>query len=52
MSSPNCAGCIALLLSGLKELKLKWNPYYILHSIQSSAKLLENIDKFSQGIFF
>jgi tripeptidyl-peptidase-2 len=49
MSSPNLAGCIALLLSGLKSLKLKWNSNYILKSIQTTAKIIDDVERFAQG---
>jgi tripeptidyl-peptidase-2 len=37
MSSPNAAGCISLLLSGMKQEGLAWHPYNIIRAIQNTA---------------
>lgn len=38
MASPNCCGCISLLLSGLKAEKRSYTPYLIKRAIQNSGK--------------
>ncbi|KAJ1964335.1 hypothetical protein IWQ62_002962 [Dispira parvispora] len=38
MSSPNCCGCIALLLSGLKATGISYTPYRIKAAMKNSAK--------------
>ncbi|KAJ1655524.1 hypothetical protein IWQ61_004741 [Dispira simplex] len=38
MSSPNCCGCIALLLSGLKATGASYTPYRIKTAMKNSAK--------------
>ncbi|KAL5039454.1 hypothetical protein BDV3_002950 [Batrachochytrium dendrobatidis] len=38
MSSPNCCGCLALLLSGLKAKQIPYTPYLIKAAIQATGK--------------
>ncbi|KAG9416309.1 tripeptidyl-peptidase II Tpp2 [Aphanomyces cochlioides] len=49
MSSPNCAGSIALLLSGLKDRKLPYHPFFIRRALENTATKLPHIDDFVQG---
>lgn len=49
MSSPNACGCIALLLSYLKQKKLGWNPAFIKRALQNTAKVMPNIHPLAQG---
>ena len=37
MSSPNCCGCIALVLSGLKQRSVEYTPYGIRRSLENTA---------------
>ena len=37
MSSPNCSGCLALILSGLKDNKIEFNPFGIKRAIENTA---------------
>jgi tripeptidyl-peptidase-2 len=37
MASPNCAGCVALLVSGLKAEGVSWTPYRIKNAIVNSG---------------
>jgi len=38
MSSPNLAGCLALIVSGLKSEKIVFTPYLIHRAIQNTGK--------------
>jgi tripeptidyl-peptidase-2 len=38
MSSPNCAGCVALLVSGLKQKNIDYTPYFIKWAIKKTGK--------------
>ncbi|KAJ3325149.1 tripeptidyl-peptidase II Tpp2 [Boothiomyces sp. JEL0866] len=38
MSSPNCAGCVSLLVSGLKKEKIDYTPYKIKAALKQTAK--------------
>ncbi|PAV85821.1 hypothetical protein WR25_11347 isoform A [Diploscapter pachys] len=49
MSSPNCAGAVASLLSGLKARNIAWTPIIIRTALENTAKKLENSDTFSCG---
>ena len=42
MSSPNCCGCLALLISGLKALKLDYTPYLIQRAIENTGKDIQD----------
>jgi tripeptidyl-peptidase-2 len=37
MASPNCCGCLALILSGLKENGIDFNPYGVKRAIENTA---------------
>ncbi len=37
MSSPNCCGCLALILSGLKANKIDYNPFGVKRAIENTA---------------
>lgn len=49
MSSPHVAGCVALLLSGLKAKKVPYSPYSVKRSIQNTAVKVSTYDVFSMG---
>ena len=42
MSSPNCAGCVALLISGLKKQNISYNPYAIKRALQVTGKSVDD----------
>lgn len=41
MASPNCTGCIALILSGLKAQGLRTTPYAVKRAIENTANQIE-----------
>ncbi|RKP38250.1 subtilase family-domain-containing protein, partial [Dimargaris cristalligena] len=47
MSSPNCCGCIALLVSALKANQRSYTPYRVKNAIKNSAKSID--DPFNVG---
>ena len=49
MSSPNACGGIALILSGLKKAKVKYNPSCILRALQNTARPLKDHEAFGVG---
>lgn len=49
MSSPNAAGCIALLLSAAKQTGMKVTPIRMRRAIENSALYIPSIDKLGQG---
>lgn len=49
MSSPNCAGNVALLVSGLKANKIEYTPYSIRRALEKTAVKLPNVEVFVQG---
>ncbi|KAJ0397766.1 hypothetical protein ATCC90586_005154 [Pythium insidiosum] len=49
MSSPNCAGNIALLISGLKAQNISYTPYSLRRALQHTARRLPNVEEFAQG---
>jgi len=49
MSSPNCCGCIALVLSGLKAKQIDYSPASIKTAIENTAKFNPVHDKLTQG---
>uniref|UniRef100_A0A6B2KWT8 Tripeptidyl-peptidase 2 n=1 Tax=Arcella intermedia TaxID=1963864 RepID=A0A6B2KWT8_9EUKA len=49
MSSPNACGNIALILSGLKSLGLKYTPHSIKRVLENTASVNPDLDHFSQG---
>jgi len=38
MSSPNCCGCLALIISALKANNIQYTPYRISKAIQRTSK--------------
>ncbi|KAJ3276748.1 tripeptidyl-peptidase II Tpp2 [Terramyces sp. JEL0728] len=42
MSSPNCAGCVALLVSGLKREKIDYTPYKVKAALKHTAKSIND----------
>jgi len=42
MSSPNCCGCLALILSALKANSIPFTPYRITKAIQRTSKSINN----------
>jgi tripeptidyl-peptidase-2 len=42
MSSPNLTGCVALLLSGLKQSQIKYNPYLLKHALVNAGKDIQD----------
>ena len=49
MSSPNCAGCVALLLSGLKANGVKYSPHRVRSAITTTAKKIGHLSDLIQG---
>ncbi|KAF1321539.1 Tripeptidyl-peptidase 2, partial [Globisporangium splendens] len=49
MSSPNCAGNIALLISALKDKQVEYTPYSIRRALEKTAVVLPNVEVFAQG---
>ncbi|EGT48187.1 hypothetical protein CAEBREN_09688 [Caenorhabditis brenneri] len=49
MSSPNAAGNVACMLSGLRQQNLKWTPYTVRMALENTAEALPQVDAFSQG---
>uniref|UniRef100_A0A1B6LQD6 Tripeptidyl-peptidase 2 n=1 Tax=Graphocephala atropunctata TaxID=36148 RepID=A0A1B6LQD6_9HEMI len=49
MASPHAAGCVALLLSGLKAQGLPYSPYSVKRALENTALFLESMDPFAQG---
>jgi len=49
MSSPNVAGCVALLLSALKAQNIPYSPYSIRRSLENTALKVPNYDPFTHG---
>jgi len=47
MASPNAAGCVALLLSALKQEEIEYNPPLIRRALMNTAQKLD--DEFSVG---
>lgn len=43
MASPNCCGCLALILSGLKSNKIEFNPFGVKRAIQNTALPVDEI---------
>jgi tripeptidyl-peptidase-2 len=41
MSSPNCCGCISLILSGLKHERVEYNPYGVRRALQNTATIVD-----------
>lgn len=49
MSAPHVAGAIALILSGLKKLKIAYTPFSIKRGIWNTSTYLSYVDPFAQG---
>lgn len=51
MSSPNCVGCITLLLSALLQQQQTWSPFYIQRALKNTCKTdeLSGFDRLSIG---
>ncbi|EGZ07893.1 hypothetical protein PHYSODRAFT_565047 [Phytophthora sojae] len=49
MSSPNCAGNIALLVSGLKAQGVEYTPYSIRRALENTAVKVPNVEVYAQG---
>lgn len=49
MASPHAAGCISLLISGLKKKDVTYSPYSIKRAIEASATYLKDTEVFAQG---
>lgn len=43
MSSPNCCGCLALILSGLKQNRIEFNPFGVKRAIENTALNVDEI---------
>nr|XP_018903272.1 PREDICTED: tripeptidyl-peptidase 2 [Bemisia tabaci] len=49
MASPNCAGCVAVILSGIIQKKLLYNPFQVKRALENTAQFLSDKDPFAQG---
>lgn len=49
MSAPHVAGCLALIISALKQLKINYTPFSIKRAIWNTSTHLSNVDQFAQG---
>ncbi|CAL1282653.1 unnamed protein product [Larinioides sclopetarius] len=49
MSSPHVAGCVAVLLSGLKQLNIPYSPYSVRRAIENTALKVSTWEAFSMG---
>ncbi|CAG9759947.1 unnamed protein product [Ceutorhynchus assimilis] len=49
MASPNCAGAICLLLSGLSQQGLGSSPYLVRKALENTASCIGGVDVASQG---
>eukprot|EP01083_Nonionella_stella_P199739 732207_1 len=49
MASPNAAGCVALLLSGLKAKGVEYRPYRIHRALLNTARLVPKVSRFAQN---
>lgn len=43
MSSPNCCGCLALILSGLKQNNIEFNPFGVKRAIENTATPVDEV---------
>jgi tripeptidyl-peptidase-2 len=43
MSSPNCCGCLALILSGLKQNNVEFNPFGVKRAIENTAQTVDEV---------
>ena len=49
MASPNCCGNFALVLSGLKSEKVKYNPESVRRAFENTARWIEDASPWAQG---
>jgi len=49
MASPNACGGIALVLSALRTLGIKWTPHAVRRAVENTAKLVDGIECFALG---
>jgi len=49
MSSPNCCGCISLLLSALLQSNIPYSPHSVRRAVEHSARLMADMDTVGQG---
>ena len=49
MASPYACGSISLILSGLKQKHIDWQPYQVRMALENAALFMPEIDRFSQG---
>lgn len=49
MSAPHVAGGIALIISGLKQLKIDYTPFSIKRAVWNTSTNLSSVDPFAQG---
>jgi tripeptidyl-peptidase-2 len=49
MSSPNCAGNIALLVSAMKAKGIEYTPYSIRRALENTAVKVPNVEVYAQG---
>jgi len=49
MSSPNCAGNIALLISAMKQNNVAYTPYSIRRALENTAAIVDGVEPFAQG---
>ncbi|KAF1778543.1 Peptidase S8, subtilisin, Ser-active site [Phytophthora cactorum] len=52
MSSPNCAGNIALLVSAMKAQGIDYTPYSIRRALENTAVKVPNVEVYAQGKAF
>jgi len=49
MAAPHVAGALAIILSGMRALKLPWSPFSVKRALENSSTLLDNQCVFGQG---
>lgn len=49
MAAPHVAGAVALLISGLKQKRIKYTPYSIKQALWNTATKIDYVDTFAQG---
>lgn len=49
MASPNCAGAICLLLSGVIQQNLAYSPYLVRKALENTANFIEGVEILAQG---
>ncbi len=50
MSSPNCCGCLALILSGLKQNNIEFNPFGVKRAIENTAHPVDDLIGSGNGL--